>query len=151
MHLLAIHAHIRAVAEAVGRSELAALADHGERVRGLVAGVSQEAWGKVENVVSAKYHKLEQRYGRPMAVAIVSAGILGTAVPLPGTTIIAAAPLLGLAELHHRLSGTAEPGPAAPAENMGLDDAEVRHHSAAWIAELTNLAQQLRPESLRRS
>jgi hypothetical protein len=151
MRLLAVRAHVRAVSQALGHAELAALADHGARVTGLVAEIPQEAWHKIEATVTAKYQQLEQRYGRPMAVAIVSAGILGTAVPLPGTSVLAAMPLIGLAELHHRLSESPETGPTVQSENTRLDDAVIRHHSTEWIAELTNLVHQVCPESLRRS
>jgi hypothetical protein len=73
----AVHDHVRAVAGAVGHAQLAALADHGERVRQLVASVPTAAWHKVSGEVATHYHHLEGRYGRTTAVAILSAGIVG--------------------------------------------------------------------------
>lgn len=139
----AVQARIRAVAEAVGHSQLAALADPGARLRGLVAEVPQELWHQIETTVSGKYHQLEERYGRPMAVAIVSAGILGTAVPLPGTSVLAAIPLIGLAELHHRLTETPEPTPATRPEKTPLSESEIRRLGEEWMAELTNKVHQV--------
>jgi hypothetical protein len=108
-----VHDHLRAVAGGLGDAEVAALADHGERVRQLVASVPPAVWHKVSGAVATHYQSLEGRYGRPTAIAIVSAGIVGTAVPLPGTTVLAVAPLIGLAELHHKLVGKHDPGGAS--------------------------------------
>src|SRR6516162_8286863 len=107
--LQAVHEHIRAVASQLGHVELAAHSDHGERVRQLVASVPPAVWHEVSGRVATRYHSLEGRYGRPTAIAILSAGIVGMAVPLPGTAVVAMAPLIALAELHHQLH--AAPGP----------------------------------------
>jgi hypothetical protein len=97
-------------------------------------------WHKVRTAVATKYHDLEQRYGRRMATAIVVAGILGTAVPLPGTSIVAAAPLLGLAELHHQLA--AMPNPAAELGAMvSHANAEIRKVAEHWLHELVQLVE----------
>lgn len=72
-----------------------------ERARELPAKV----YNKAKEKVAGHYEKLAARYGKGMAIAIVGAGIVGTAAPLPGTTIIAAAPLIALAELYRAMSG----------------------------------------------
>lgn len=56
--------------------------------------------------VQDKYNKLEARYGRRYALAIIAAGVASLPVPAPGASLVAMAPLVGLAELHRRLSGT---------------------------------------------
>src|SRR6516165_6716178 len=106
--MIHVHEHLRAVVGGLGHVELAALPDHGERLRQLVASVPPAVWHKVSGAVATRYNSLEGRYGRPTAIAILSAGIVGTAVPLPGTSLVAVAPLLALAELHHQL--VAAPG-----------------------------------------
>lgn len=59
---------------------------------------------KAVKTAKEKYEQLEARYGRPAAVAIMAAGIAGTAVPLPGTTFVAVAPVVALAEIHRAVS-----------------------------------------------
>jgi hypothetical protein len=75
-----------------------------------------------------------------MASAIVVAGILGTAVPLPGTSVVAAAPLLGLAELHHQLPAmtkqVAELGAMVSHAN-----AEIRRLAELWLHDLAQLVE----------
>jgi hypothetical protein len=70
---------------------------------------AKEVPGKVMARAKAKvatvFGRFEKRYGRKTAIAIVAAGILGTAVPLPGTSFLAAAPIIGMAELYLRVSG----------------------------------------------
>jgi hypothetical protein len=104
--LQAVNEHVRVVASRLGHIELAAYPDHGERVRQLVTSVPPAVWHKVSGRVATRFHNLEERYGRPVAIAILSAGIVGTAVPLPGTTLVAMAPFIALAELHHQLHAT---------------------------------------------
>src|SRR5262245_3226434 len=119
-----VHDHLRAVAGGLGYAEWAAL-EHGERLRQLVASVPPTAWHKVSGEVATRYHSLERRYGRPTAIAILSAGIVGTAVPLPGTTLLAAAPLIALAELHHQLASAPGPGGAPWAAKIHLAESEI--------------------------
>lgn len=54
--------------------------------------------------VNAAYDKLSSRYGKGFARAAVAAGVVGLAIPLPGASIISAAPVIGLAELHRQLT-----------------------------------------------
>jgi hypothetical protein len=134
-----VHEHLRAVVGGLGHAELAALPDHGERLRQLVAGVPPAVWHRVSGAVATRYHSLEGRYGRSTAVAILSAGILGTAVPLPGTTVLAMAPLIALAELHHRLVAAPGPGDAPWGAKIHLVESEILHLGRQWMQELAGV------------
>jgi hypothetical protein len=135
----AVHEHIRAIAGRLGHVDLAALPEHGERLRQLVAGVPPAAWNKVSDAVTTRYHSLEGRYGRPTALAILSAGIVGTAVPLPGTTFVAVAPLLALAELHHQLAMSSGPDAAPWAAKIHLAESEIVDLGSQWMQELAGI------------
>jgi hypothetical protein len=76
--------HVRRVVERLGHAELAALQDHGERLRGLAIQIHGAVWQKVRAKALARYRALEARYGRQMAIAILSAVIFGCAVLLAG-------------------------------------------------------------------
>jgi hypothetical protein len=133
-----VHEHIRSVVAALGRPEWAALPDHGERVQRLELNLPAAVWHRVQVAVTTKYRNLEGRYGRPTAVAIVSAGILGMAIPVPGTSIVAVATLIGLAELHHRLSTMTEPSAGLIAQ-VRLAESEIRALGQHWIEDLAKL------------
>ena len=136
--MLSVREHVQTVANALGHPDWAALTDHGERVQRLVAEIPPALWQKVQHAVSTNYQRLETRYGRPMAVAIVSAGIVGTAVPLPGTSIVAVAPLIGLAELHHRIAGADEQEEGILAI-LRHAEADIRQKGKQWIEHLADL------------
>lgn len=78
---------------------------------GIVIGVSEvvgrvgDMLEKVSTKVGNTYRKLESRYGKNWAKAILGAGLLGLPVPLPGASLLFAGPFLALAELTRRLSG----------------------------------------------
>jgi hypothetical protein len=135
----AVHEHLRAVAGRLGRAELAAHPDHGERLRHLVAGVPPAVWHKVSGAVAARYLSLEGRYGRPTAIAILSAGIVGTAMPLPGSTVLAMAPLIGLAELHHRLAAARGRGGAPLGAKIHLAESEILDLGRQWMQDLAGV------------
>lgn len=59
---------------------------------------------KAVSKAKEKYGQLEARYGRKYALAIMGAGIAGVPVPVPGASLLMAAPVIGAAELHRRLS-----------------------------------------------
>jgi hypothetical protein len=133
----AVREHLRSFVTALGRPELAACAEQPQRLREALKDLPEEVWLEVRAKVSAQYERLEDRYGRGMALAIISSAILGTAVPLPGTTVIAAAPLLALAELHYRLWTAASDSEAAEAT---LTAAEVHRRGKRFLQNLTNRA-----------
>jgi hypothetical protein len=135
----AVHEHLRAVAGRLGYAEWAALPEHGERLRQLVASVPPAAWQRVSGEVATRFHALEGRYGRPTAIVILSAGIVGTAVPLPGTTLLAAAPLIALAELHHQLTAAPGPGGAAWSAKILLAESEILQLGKQWMQDLAGV------------
>jgi hypothetical protein len=135
----AVHAHLRAVAGGLGHAEWAALPDHGERLGQLVASVPPAVWHKVSGAVATRYHSLEGRYGRPTALAILSAGIVGSAVPLPGTTLVAMAPLIALAELHHQLVAAPGAGGAPLGAKIHLAESEIVHLGRQWMQDLSGV------------
>ena len=135
----AVHEHLRAVAGRLGHVEVAALPDHGERLRELAASLPPAVWHKVSGAVTTRYRSLEGRYGRPTAIAILSAGIVGTAVPLPGTTVVAMAPLIALAELHRQLVAAPGPGGAAWGAKIHLAELEIVHLGRQWMQDLADV------------
>ena len=137
--MIHVHEHLRAVVSGLGHAELAALPDHGERLRQLVAGVPPAVWHKVSGAVAARYLSLEGRYGRPTAIAILSAGIVGTAVPLPGTTVVAVAPLIAVAELHHQLVAAGGPGGCLLVAKTHVAESEVLHLARQWMHDLAGV------------
>jgi hypothetical protein len=136
----AVVEHVRAVLGGLGHAEWAALPDHGERVQRLVATVPGAVWNKVSAEVAARYRTLEERYGRRTALATLSAGILASAVPVPGSTVLAMAPLVALVELHYRLA--AEPAGAARAVKIHLAESEILHLGRQWVQDLTGALKQ---------
>jgi hypothetical protein len=138
----AVYEHVRAVVGRVGHAEWAALPDHSERLQRLVAGVPPAVWHKVSDAVATRYRTLEERSGRPTAVAILSAGILGSAVPVPGTTVMAMAPLIALAELHHQLSARPDPGGVAGAVTIHLAGSEILRLGRQWVQDLADVLKQ---------
>ncbi len=136
-----VHEHVRAIVGRLGHAEWPSLPDHGERVRHLVAHVPTAVWDKVSGTVATRYHTLEHRYGRPTALAILSAGLVGTAVPLPGTTFIAMAPVIAVAELHLHL--VAEAGPdASLVQRVHLAESELLHLGRQWMQDLAGVFQE---------
>lgn len=65
----------------------------------LSAKVARAATDKVK----AKYGKLQDRYGKGMAIAILAAGIVGLPMPVPGSSLLLAAPLIAAGELYRGL------------------------------------------------
>jgi hypothetical protein len=134
-----VHEQVRTVAHAAGGTEWAELPGHVERLERLVAALPPAIWHRVSQSVRTKYAFLEGRYGRATAVAIVAAGIVGSAVPLPGTGLVAIAPVIGLAELHHRLFPLLVPAGTALADQASLTAAEVHRLGNELVLELTGL------------
>jgi len=99
-----------------GGDGLAAADSKAARIVKAVGRVPGRVMAKVRAKVSATYGRLRDRYGPGYARVIVAAGVAGLPVPLPGASVMMAAPFLAVAELHRRLSRTgdvpetAEPG-----------------------------------------
>jgi hypothetical protein len=137
--LQTVHEHFRTIVGALGHAECGALPDHGERVRQLVTKVPTDVWHKVSGAVATRYQNLEGRYGRPTAIAILSAGIVGTAVPLPGTTVVAMAPLIALAELHRQLVAAPRPGDVPWGAKIHFAESEILHIGKQWMQDLSGV------------
>jgi hypothetical protein len=136
-----VHEHVRAIAGRLGHAEWPALPDHGERVRQLAANVPPAVWHKVSGAVATRYQTLEHRYGRPTAIAILSAGLVGTAVPLPGTTFVAMAPVIAVAELHLHLVTASGPD-ASFAQRLHVAESEILHLGRQWMQDLAGVFQE---------
>lgn len=103
---------------------------------------AKEIPGKVAAAAKAKvadkFSQLENRYGRKMAVAILGAGIAGAAIPVPGTSLIAAAPLIAGAELYRHFRGKQAQQQSADGDRPRYTDEEIRAIGQHWIAELVD-------------
>jgi hypothetical protein len=134
--LQAVTEQVREMAAALGEVE-ATVTEHGQRLELLVARVPADVWSKVSTAVATHYGNLEERYGRRTAIAILSAGIVGAVVPVPGTSVLAMAPLIAVAELHHRL-GTQPESNAALGNAQQLTHPEVMKFGSHWMQVLSN-------------
>ena len=93
---------------------------------GLAKRLPAKTWERAKAKAKEKYSKLEARYGRKLAIAILAAGIAGTATPLPGGGLVAAAPILAVAEMYVRLR-------PAKAFRKSLSLAELAERSAERV------------------
>jgi hypothetical protein len=130
---------VRAAVDALADPAWDCVADHEERLRRVAAQLPPAVWHRVRHAVATRYTQLEERYGRREALVIVTVGILATPVPVPGATFLAAAPLIGLAELHRRLTAEPELSAAHTKKQPTLTEAESRHIGEQWVQELANL------------
>lgn len=71
-----------------------------QQVTGRVGDLLQSLVTKVSNT----YQKLESRYGKNWARAIIGVGVAGLAVPLPAASLLLASPVIALAELAKKLA-----------------------------------------------
>jgi HK97 family phage portal protein len=118
----------------VGSNELHSKADQtakgwSDKLKELPAKVATAAKDKVKGT----YAKLENRYGKTGAIAIMGAGLIGVPIPLPGASLLTAAPVIAAAELFRALKGKRDDQPAAGDE---LTDAEIHELGSAWMKEL---------------
>jgi hypothetical protein len=54
---------------------------------------------KIIDKIKNHYTKLSDKYGKNMAKIIIAVALVGTLSPIPGSSIIAALPFVGLAEI----------------------------------------------------
>jgi hypothetical protein len=85
---------------------------------------------KAKAKAQSSYAKLSARYGTKWAIAIMAAGIAGLPLPIPGSSLITAAPVIAAAELAKLLSRCDEAG--CPE----LTEDEVEKLGAKWIQQL---------------
>lgn len=58
---------------------------------------------RVRARVEGHYRRLSERYGEGTAKLIIAAAMAGSLSPIPGSTLVAALPIVGLAELAKRI------------------------------------------------
>lgn len=58
---------------------------------------------KVKGKIEGHYERLSARYGEGTAKLIIAAALAGSLSPVPGSTLIAALPIVGIAELVKRI------------------------------------------------
>ena len=58
---------------------------------------------KVQGKIEGHYERLSARYGENTAKIIIAAALAGSISPIPGSTLIAALPIVGIAELVKRI------------------------------------------------
>lgn len=63
---------------------------------------------KIIDKIKYHYEKLSNKYGKNMAKLIVAVALIGTLSPIPGSSIIAALPFVGLAEVINWIKGKPE-------------------------------------------
>lgn len=97
----------------------------GQKLKSLPAKVVSAVRSKVKE----KFDQLESRYGRKWAIAIMAAGIMAAPIPVPGSSLLAAAPLMGMAELHRLVS-------RADNSKVELSDEEVEKLGRKLLKEL---------------
>ena len=87
-----------------------------------------EVWAAAKSKVKATYGKLEDRYGRPTAIAIMGAGVVGVPIPVPGASLVTAAPVIAAAELYRRFRGA-----KAYKDANSLTEATIRKLGKDWM------------------
>lgn len=98
------------------------------KAKKLPAAVYQRAANKVKTT----YGKLESRYGKKTAIAVMGAGILGLPLPIPGSSILTAAPILVAAELYLKFSGSKEAATLSQDEIEELGKQFIKDLLAGW-------------------
>lgn len=86
--------------------------------------------------VKEKYGKLETRYGRATAIAIMGAGIAGLPLPVPGSSFLTAAPVIAAAELYRYFSGGGKAVKESDAEPVKLSEEEIKKLGKQLLDEL---------------
>ena len=79
--------------------------DYGNRVLDFAKSLPGKLVDRVKTQVKAKYGRLEARYGKGYARAIIGAALVGLPIPAPGASFVSASVLIGLAELHRMARG----------------------------------------------
>lgn len=115
---------------------------------GRIKDVPKAIYGKAKDKVQKTYEGLKEKYGKGWAVAIMAAGVVGTATPLPGGGLIAAAPLLACAKLHMSLSASKAIDPSAldsitHDELMKLGKEVMDQLLAEWLKETPEAQQEV--------
>ncbi len=82
--------------------------------------------------IAQKYDQLKGRYGSKFAIAIIAAGVAGIPIPLPGSSLLTAAPVIAAAEIVRALSKSAK----AEDGDVELTDEEIEQLGEEFMAEV---------------
>lgn len=105
------------------------------RWAGLARHVGSRAMAPARKAARKVYAGIERRYGPRNAKRILGAMAVGMAVPLPGASLLAAAPMVALAELHRQLGRGRRPA-SAVGKGADMTDDEVLDAAEAALREL---------------
>jgi len=97
-----------------------------------VADLPEKIYTAAKSKVQQTYGKLEKRYGKKFAVAIMAAGLVGFPIPVPGASLLTAAPVIAAAEIYRATSSSLSAEPEFP----NLTDEEIERLGKEFIAEL---------------
>ena len=81
---------------------------------------------KLRGRIEGHYSRLSERYGESTAKLIIAAALAGSISPIPGSSLVAALPIVGIAELVRRIR---ERG----LERGVIEDPEVRRVTADLV------------------
>lgn len=102
---------------------------------GFAANIPAAIAKKAKDKVVEKYQKLSGRYGSKMAVAIIVAGIAGLPLPVPGSSLLTAAPVIAAAEIMRALRKSVKAAEDDD-EFEDLTDEEIAKLGKEWMQEL---------------
>jgi hypothetical protein len=101
--------------------------------------ITQELLSVIKSKIDYHYQKLSEKYGPTIAKLIIGSAIIGSFLPIPGSTIIAALPFLGLGEFINRLKK--RPKIIYQLEkDYDLDKAKIELDKAEFVADLKKVA-----------
>lgn len=69
-----------------------------------VTQLPKHVYEKIKATAEKRYAQLEKRYGPKYAKAIIAVALAAQVSPIPGTSLVAAAPVLAVAEMHRRFA-----------------------------------------------
>jgi len=122
-----------------GGEAAAAAPDPAEHAKGWLARAREipaKVYAKARLKVSERYAKLESRYGKKLALAIMGAGLAGVPIPLPGSVLMTAAPVIAAAEVYRRLAGAGTRAAPASEAEAELSPEEVQRLGQEWMKKM---------------
>ncbi len=88
-----------------------------EKLVAMAADIPAKLYARAKDKAKQTYDKFEQKYGRKTAIAILASAIAGSVIPLPGSTLLMAAPVIAAAEMYKIMSGS-KPANRLPKASM---------------------------------
>jgi len=105
-----------------------------------VSKIPAKVYSAVKEKVQSRHAALKERYGDGMAMAIMGAGIAGLPIPVPGSSLITAAPVIVAAELVRAFKGALAQdtkfGSIQESDEPQLTPDEIEQLGKQFIAEL---------------